>query len=71
MIQLTETEKYIVIWPENSPNKSYKRGKLPLFLPHFEFFLLTFRYIWKGVMTYPKGEEIHQKIKSDIFPKTK
>ena len=63
MIQLTETEKNNVIWPENSPYKSYKRGRLPLFLPHLNFLLLIFRYIWKGVMTYPKGEEIFRKIK--------
>ena len=35
MIQLSETEKNNVVWPENSPYKSYKRGKLPFILPHF------------------------------------
>ena len=28
---ITETEKNNFVWPENSPYKSYKRGKLPLF----------------------------------------
>jgi hypothetical protein len=37
MIQLTETEKNNVVWPENSAHKSYKIGNIPLFLAHLNF----------------------------------
>ena len=42
MIQLTETEKNNVVWPENSAHKSYKIGNTyPYFwhisTPHFRF----------------------------------
>ena len=64
MIQLTETEKNNVVWPENSPYKSYKTGKLPSFLPHLLVFVDIQVHIWQVVMTYPKGKEIYRKIKN-------
>ena len=45
MIQLTETEKNNVVWPENSAHKSYKIGNITLIFGTFEFHFLIFRYL--------------------------
>ena len=62
MIKLTETEKNYVVRPESSPYKSYKRGKLPLFLPHLLSFVDIQVHMASG-HDISKGKVIYRKIK--------